>query len=710
LFLQPSPSGLSQSSVADKGGCSVPDSLLIMDPGAGQRKKTFFGRHRKTPSSPARLVTNIAAELKREKAAMASRGSSASSMRHNDHDLNSSFTNTELGAHSVCEIVIHSPVDPDKTPVIGCNRAHCSNLSMDSMGTSLRRGKPNTVKTGLPLEYHKRRSLDIDSFAIHDEDGKDIESVANTLDTSPILKDHHSSSHCGNRTDLNDDTETTPKCITDNADLTHHSSVSSLLSRQLSKSSIMSKLEESLNNPLESGLDQAFINESLLADVTHLGDGSDGCQLNDTDMTSPETDCQYMVKYSCVDVSVVQSNKSTDNNGVSKKGKGDVLSQHSVDSVDSAVGSEVGQEMYKSTASLQSCDSGLSLPINDTETKCKLTVKSDSNLMSAPVKQQVNSDRQQSSMSCRRSSEPNLGLCEDGPNLRLCEDAPVRMAVDESSLTNQILGAVDDEQRLIRDSVINLHHSGKVSSGVQQFDDIDRKEIEKRKESPHRFCNSPIRRAPTTPIRIPTVFATAEQNAAHYRDIARLGSSSRTGSIRKPKLPISTNLVRAKSVQRSKTQLDNMDCDLEITEGQNHLLGAAGHTPGRTNPQCALRLVEFNSSGSNGNNVELKHPLHENNRVNVSLFDGVSSTPKIKPQLFASERGQLMLNKPSTPATVPNIRHCRMPIKPLKRLQASPVSPHNRRHSRSPRSPCKSPLIRKRGMSPLPTQDSNWNI
>ena len=675
----------SPSSQLDIGSrlAGVPDSLLIMDPGAGNRKKTFFKRHRKTPSSPARLVTHMAAELQREKIAMASRGSSASNVKHSDHELDGSFSNTELVSRLGSDLQLESPGDNDKTPVIG-GKMHRSNLSLDSTATSLRRGKPNTVKTGLPLEYSKRRSLDIDSFPPGDD--KEIDSIANTLDTSPILKEHQGSLFRDSPREIDVDTAATP--ISDDAHLIRQSSTSSIMSRQLSKTSLTSI------NPLDSGLDQAFINESVLADMTHVGEACDKSPLNETDVVDTEVDmdARYSVKYSCVEVTVDPSDVGihSDNTNSKINNKVDLLSQNSIDSLDSAVGSEVSPaDMYKSTSlhSLQSCDSGLSIQGGNGDIHQKLNIKSDSSLVSARLKQQANSHNQKINMraSCDLNKMINVSS----------ESAP----------------------KMMNESILDLQSAAKVSSTLPQFDN-DKEEIEKRRESPHRFCNSPIRRVPNSPVRIPTIFARADQEAVHYREIARvaLGGTTRTASIRRPKLPISTNLVRCDSVQRCKKSLRMPEYDVHTPDGSAPPTGSAGHTPARTNQRHGMKVIEFNSPGLTSqsmNDTMHRHTLCDSNVVNTSVLDVIPSTPRIKPQLLASDKSNLLLSKSATLAVTVDTGRYRTPVKPVKRLQNSPHSPHSRRLSRSPRRLSTSPRKpggTRRGMSPLPNQDPDWNI
>jgi hypothetical protein len=127
-----------------------------------------------------------------------------------------------------------------------------------------------------------------------------------------------------------------------------------------------------------------------------------------------------------------------------------------------------------------------------------------------------------------------------------------------------------------------------VSEEIDQ-EDIDKakEEIAERRASPLRFPNSVSRRrAGVSPVRIPTIFAKADKEASKYREMAKVAIRMSPG-VKKPFLPLSTNLVNAPSVLEVKSRLDTSN---------RHDSSTAGHTPSRLFTDNSLQEAAENDT------------------------------------------------------------------------------------------------------------------
>ena len=213
------------------------------------------------------------------------------------------------------------------------------------------------------------------------------------------------------------------------------------------------------------------------------------------------------------------------------------------------------------------------------------------------------------------------------------------------------------------------------------------REVSERRASPFRFTNSAMRRRRgASPVRIPTIFAKADNEAAKYREIIqevsipRGNSPNPAASIRRPVIPISTPIARG---------------------AESHLEGYVG-TPER-NPKGGRPPLRAVRSGGlslpGGTAVDAdgspKLPLRDTSNIDTDI---TVATPKIKPNLLTDFSGRRLGKIASSKVNSPTRRgHRGSPIKPVKRLQ-SPRSPY---HSRSPKRYITSPGKGHAPMSPL---------
>ncbi|XP_052105522.1 uncharacterized protein LOC127738356 [Mytilus californianus] len=87
---------------------------------------------------------------------------------------------------------------------------------------------------------------------------------------------------------------------------------------------------------------------------------------------------------------------------------------------------------------------------------------------------------------------------------------------------------------------LQTQQRGRVASTARQFD-CDHRDVAERHTSPYRFPNSTSRKRGVSPIRIPTIFAKSDEEAAKMKDVVTVTQKSGKGQA---KLPISTLLLK----------------------------------------------------------------------------------------------------------------------------------------------------------------------
>ena len=588
-----------------------------------------------TPSSPARLVGNL--------------------MNSDDIDDDDEEEERDVGLDSSCSSLLSGT--SSNPSIASLMRLHGKPQNVRSPATSseiseaetaagatpqganksgLRRGKPNTMRTGLPSPA-KRRSMDpsnvIDTKDFDDDEDDDDEENGHcpglaTVDTSPIQSDAGLMAHRNLIED--DDLELVQPLIKSHPKINvqeaedhpeeKKENVSAVgLTRQSSTLSVMSVTE--------SDHDRAFINESMLAELddTHQGpspkntdndgfkmpagvpktsssQGQNTSQNSSTSDTSASSVCTVIYNGKPV--------PSVDRMGQSKSDS-QLSSAKSVESIDSGIGSEDGR-LSMSLQSIESSSSGI-----DNE--------------SPEFLQSVSFDRQPSVR-----GRPNLHLSSETQNI--------------------------------------LSRAG-IKPEESQEDRKSRDELKARHESPLRFPQSNMRtQRGVSPLKIPSIFAKADEEAAKYREMGR--KARRDSPQRKPILPIGTGLVNAGSVQNARIRLNG-------NEGPSAETSSAGHTPKNLGSKSALTIKE----------------------------NGEPATPKIKPMLLSTDVTKRVLAVvPPNSTDTPIRKLSRSPMKPVKRLQGSPKSPNPRRYSNSPKK-----VLNKSGgkerLSPLPKHlDDEWDV
>ena len=283
------------------------------------------------------------------------------------------------------------------------------------------------------------------------------------------------------------------------------------------------------------------------------------------------------------------------------------------------------------------------------------------------------------------------------------------------------------------ESVKNLleNGTGRVAATAKQFTKSEAEEVDvvERHTSPLRFPNSTSRRGGASPIRIPTIFAKADEEAAMYREVARhvMRGSPKSGVRARPILPISTKLVRSSSVESARKRLSssNLQSPEQVIpqtsddRGLQHSNDTAGHTPVRPPVKPTLQSVEINDSLLETINDVCTPKMDKPKGSRSPLKDNTNAEssetlpPRLKPPMLVKDVGSRFLAKSLHNAMAgvqakgeTPVRKYKGPVKSVKRLQGSP---------HSPRSPAKSPkryqpASKPAQLSPIPQHLLNWNV
>ncbi len=824
------------------------DEPMVIQPGSSKRRSFFGRRHKKTPSSPGRLMTPRMSD-----SSMTSHGSVSdadTSTTSSQFSSKDSMSNLELAAKLLQD------GEGDCTPVVMRSK-HMRGQSADG-SHGLKRGRPNTVTSGLPVDRYKpspnrsRHSID-NAPPPRQSSQRDIfnspeiciplECDGGVIDTSPIPMAEplvHDLSPVS-MANLDDDEEDDDEDHMDDQVSLFSSNTgddASILSRQVSDASL--GLDDR-----ESGLDQAFI----VQEITMCGENSEehkpeaACNSQSEDVfkkpmglpvampkkkeplenvrecenklnSSVQSDasdtsiitvifngqpvpsrnpiiptpfCKPAVPPKCAikpkqkDISVTNEEKQT------------LSSSVSVNSIDSAIdaGTEGNENKFTksdSRHSLKSCDSGMggdvemeqaesngycqSLPQPTAEQPCfksqailRLKNTESETMVSQPVGAKVTRHasflketanpvmlKKRANAERRRSADPCLQVSAGMHHML----SRVGVVSDAANWSRAPFVAVHKNQEEANDSIVNLQKAGKVTASLTKFDphtspaplpppDYTQRELAARRASPLRFPNSVSRRVGVSPVRIPTIFAKADKEAAKYREIAKVAMRSP----RSVKLPISTSLVRSAAVENAKQRLGNSP-DVKSDENNthecctpNHHLPkdeSAGHTPMKlsaVSKNPALQSIEINTSlldtineictpkseklakqieglGVNSS----KRPLKDCTNTDNGDSDP-HATPKIKPAMISGRMvGTNLLTKNLCGITVSShlgttpSRKYRSPVKPVKRLQGSPHSPRSPMSPRNlgKKSPHKTHPSGGKPASPIPAHVTEWGF
>jgi len=637
------------------------------------KKRSFFRRHRKTPSSPARLG-GVRLSKQQSQGCSLNGEDNIVSARNQEH-LNKLTSAMKLGSGNMNT---ESPNQPSRRV------NHKRGFSAEG---GIKRGKPNTVATGLPQDRYQpspnrsRRSMDSSSLAgpprhssqrdiFHSPDSHGHVGV---MDTSPI-------SSIGGGSALVHEMSPVSLDDADRNDLTESelSYDESILSSDISHISLARKLSSaSIVSSCLSEHDQAFIQDcSVLPGLSDtLADPFK--KPHEISGTRKDTDVSDISEASCVSnesvITVVAKDDSRTDMSISadQSLNSSYNNSKNTDCHGHAAGnSETTSDTNSCSASTKSYDSGLGGESGSTciESETCSTIQGDiidNNVLkcATPPLREIQGTVEFNRNAVERSSQSNA-------KLTLSKEVTQRLSKLGGS---DIFTAVPEQNNA-------PVTPGKVAASVSQFDNSHSELMDKHK-SPLRFSNSVSRRRGVSPVRIPSIFAKADAEAERYDGmrIVRPPSPKPGAPISRgrPLLPISTSLVRSHVVEDARQKLSLC-------------------------PSSQLDKIDDNTCSTKNKD----HPITDN--VNKPLAE--PSTPRIKPLLLTQKLGS-QLNKPRAMTGSDTTRRTRSPVKPVKRLQGSTRSP---RSPVSPRSIVKSPKrLSSNGrasLSPIPGHVSNWEF
>ena len=703
--------------------------LNLSDSMKRKKRGSLFKRHRRTPSSPARLVSH---PVTPDQIVVLPRDRNNSVATSNPCELMATVDMSMAGEidGNNCEQMEDEHMDVQTTES-NAEQQQCrrSGAADGSIGLSpLRRGKPNTVTSGLPPNRYipsPDRSRRSGEAAFPKEHFYSPESCL-----SPSSSSVHSIEVAAmeNPTqDNNSQFSTTIIYAHPNENNTTNPVDESVISENLSfeespamNTSGISVLNNSIVSGVNGSLDHAFIGEQDSPNTTILSAN----QVDTIDDQMVSTSCDNSVKKE--KVNRMEESETSDSSvcTVIYNGK-QVINKHSLRQVN---GESIRALPKPNLPGAKTTD-----PALRKYTSCNIQ-KND-----LPVKRALESNRRQSvdPVALRRqhanrkvdsseSNSPLMPYLKNPEKLRRVQ--PEGREAEKSPDVPFIKGA--EVNLPLHTSIIDLQeaNAGKVAAGIQQFDqngegiDMDKEteEIKARHNEPHRFPNSTLRRP--SPVRIPTIFAKKDKDAQQLREMARSVIRSSPKSKAKATIPISTNLVQCSSVEHAVHKLSTSSNEsgiLDITDGSDMVLATPkpqkkfdtpGHTPMRL-PSSKLKAVDLSASvgdatdalnseqvSSMCNPVKLdpsfgRTPLRDTNNPTPPTPLPLA-TPKIKAPIIPTDSisKRLLQHTPARSSMVKK-SHCRSPVKPVKRL-ATAVSPRRPLHG--------SPRKGHRGLSPIP--------
>ncbi|OWF55189.1 uncharacterized protein LOC110463103 isoform X2 [Mizuhopecten yessoensis] len=604
-----------------------------------------------------------------------------------------------LSDSAVNDMSRHESINEHHQRSVSCNRDH----QLQRRGT-LRRGRPNSLKAGL-LQGEKdnimklRRSFGLDKSEIGE----------------PVPLYIPDTSGYGNMIQLGDNSGGSQT----NQDKEDNSmDISELISEQKSGISIVSDENTVSSNDTE---DAAGYRESL--DSDSKSQGSDNSSAEESHKkglninSSESVDSLLSGQTDSSPPSPKTEKKNFPRSISTDSGKGSMLEEMGVlENTDSSkTRTDIVVESQKvSTSKMDGEQSCLEPAVNQTSStkrndqKIKRFVSSlDMKTMTASVSR--SQSLHVSSVSKKNQNHtPNLQISSETHNLLLRAGYLGTKQKDTSKEDVQVMGP---PQTILKhaDTAIPKHESimelqtnmtGKVKHCVKSLET----DVVDRHASPYRFANSVSRKRGCSPVRIPTIFAKSEKEAAMMKDIVQVNPKLGKGQAR---LPISTHLLKPTESAASTEQQRppsgassrlSRKPSIYYTKDQDrpHFSTSVRKTSGITEESMdisditAVKNKENSSFENEGDHTPKELKLCDSLQ---DTLDDVSTPLSDKNELYNS----FDLDATPTNAKFSNVPGIKMPILPgnlgervLLRTSGGHTPRHiNRTTSKSPRSPIK---------------------
>ena len=657
-----------------------------------RRRSSLFKRHKKTPSSPARLVTPL----------LQTRGGAADSLLLSSEETTPAESEL-FRRKAACRL--SQDLDQEILTPVTTRRPEHRRRCSEGAG-HLRRGKPNTVKTGLSIAY-KRRSMENHLLPADTDKDRAASAVQSTLDTSPILKDNTSSATATSVPSAAT-TATSQLEVTDmDADVM---CADYTMSRQVSTTSVSSLALADQTNLL-SDHDRAFISESFMespvieSSAAHAPSTASLLYTSTTNNTPEATGGKQLFVDSLSagggggesasqrlllglnqsaysDASSEASACTVIHNGqpqLKSKPMSQRLEAMAAEGKTSIAHTAVDHRTSSTSVTSQRCqsvDSAIDICDDAREGRLKKYGGSTHSMNSIDSGLSLGEQYKHVSGSSLKQSSPSA---DDATAARSPIDSGESFALERPQTPVLISVSKNTRQMLYRAGVVPTsasnteqwsHDQAEHASSSQQEhdnapagpvsatndDDVEAvKEIAERRISPYRFHKSHMRRR-RSPVQIPPIFAKADREARMHVRTA-LGVSP---NVARPSLPISSDNV---SKMQARARLDMADESPEFNDP------SAGNTPLRLPHKLKYNTVDIQAD---------RDPAVEN------IENQPLATPRIKPGLLPS--GKMQLKRMQQHYDVTDTRSsCRTPVKPTKRLQGA--SPSGNLY-RSPKKQC----------------------
>jgi hypothetical protein len=744
---------------------------------SGKKHSGVFKRHKKVPSSPARLLDGQPL-VKGDKAKKSQPPQPVNDNVYviDDVDLNdpcylaSRLKFDLLGVHgraSHGEVVCHSgevhksdllksrAFDAEDSAVNNTTstKPHKRAFSADaSFGKNLRRGQPNTPRNGLPtVTPNKYRHPPIPCDLLSPLSGLEKSEDASEVD----FDDQDTVIECASQSAVSNENVSAVKvvdCITEGGDpkpTDISNKNSKLCGVQYSAESVDKTLTESLVNGSEhmdtDGNTDRSLKESTSSSSVDSAVSTSSCDSTESTVSvrsveSVDSGCDFddTIVMDTADNSEQDVEKITETVKQEQKPRLKSRAKDLLEKVESFRNKKATDQFRKRA--------GVARRPSIKEPKFQIVSETHKLLSHAGMVQNLppvtDDDAASVEMIVMHPASPKMHL------------SPAR-SVRESS-GDQLSGR-EDNTKILHGSVLDLRAAGKVTQNRERFSNVsaEKRELMERHISPLRFTHSNIKKRGLSPVRIPTIFAKNEKQAAHFREIARrvkekgrkarkdngendelyvepvIVVASPSKSKAKASLPISDNMAKmlCENAKKKFSVVGTGNSVMLEKKDSEEINANDAVTPRRTDFQkrCmagikVVKSVSLNEqlsklsktdSGADSGNPKL--PLKDSsNTANVASKRTLPTLPKIKQAPLSTmditsallkkkvsvntQHSQLrMLQLQGTP------RILRSPLKPVKRLGSPSPKKSPKHYPNSPIRPFKLHPHRSNGKSPIPT-------
>ncbi|XP_064622243.1 rho GTPase-activating protein 11A-like [Lineus longissimus] len=728
---------------------ALPDSGTLNTSGK-KRNSGLFKRHKKVPSSPARLLDGHPLIKGDKKKSQLAQPSNDQVYVVDDVDLNDPYYlasrlkfdllgSGDLASHTddVChseevhrsDLLKSRAFEAEDRITVNTVKPHKRAFSADaSFGKKLRRGQPNTPTNGLPTvtpNKYRHPPIPCDLLSPNDTVSNDQDTVIASLSAASVSdcklvdcdSDHKSS-------DISNSNESGDKTLTDSLnnqvehmDLAANAGCDRGLKESTSSSSVDSAVSTSSCDSTESRVSSASVKSAVSsASIKSLGSIDSGCEV----VEPVDMDTAHKIE--------PNFKKITETVKRQQKPRLKSRAKELLEKVESFRSKRATDQFRKKC--------GVSRQPSIREPKFQIMTETHKLLSHAGVVQNL---------------APVTDDAESVEMVVMHPGSPMKHASPARSLRAGIEQLSEENAKLLHGSVLNLQAAGKVTQNRGRFSmSEEKRELAERHASPLRFTHSNIKKRGLSPVRIPTIFAKNEKQAAHLREIARrvkekgqksrkenggseefavspvivVATDSPVRSKTKASLPISNNMAKmvCENAKKKFSVIGTSNSVVLEKKDSEDISADDCVTPRRTDSRkrcmADIKVVKPLSklaidTGADSSSPKL--PLHDSsNTTNVASKRTLPTLPKIKQAPLSTLDITSALLKKKVSAIAPQNqlrklqlqetpRRCRSPMKPVKRLGSPSPKKSPKHYPNSPIRPFMLHPHRSNGKSPIPT-------